>query len=614
MFVCDICTQEVPSEADMKSHMLLVHIEQEASCPVCTIAGLTYDELNYHMLTVHGDIQEPWANNVQSESDERQENPVTQISSTSITFCEEYHLGTCAKSCSDQPKLKIHSDNNLQRNQKLKNVQSEVNKNEAPCTSSSAIARSNSIFKVDDHCSSSALCMNIPENEICQESSSQAQTRASILSHSYDMEVILDCPFCIEMQASVEELESHVQTKHADLLDTPTKGDAQQQYECPMCSLVCATCQILEEHVNLHLEESSFHEGASSKNTADLNLARQLQDEENRCKRAEESQREQEEFQKLQRQFGLDNTGGYKQQSLQNMEKAVARGRMLPMDFHLQKAEMLESLATGIDDGRTRTSGILQALLRYYQNAASEVSRVWLCSPLDHFSSSQGDKGWGCGPRNIQMLLSSLLLNDTYRNCLQECRFVPCIPKIQSMIESAWKEGFDPQGASHFNGRLQGTKAWIGACEVYCLLTSMLLKCRIIDFHKPSSQSGTHPFLFEWVLNYYSSDTRSGKVICTSKPAIYLQHQGHSRTIVGIEERKNKTYCLLLFDPGCPAGIMQKLLNQNLDGAALKPLRKYLGSLKHKQYQIVAVEGMLSSEEKAVRLQNSKIFKSERIP
>lgn len=53
---------------------------------------------------------------------------------------------------------------------------------------------------------------------------------------------------------------------------------------------------------------------------------------------------------------------------------------------------------------------------------------------------------------------------------------VPCIPKIQSMIEDAWKEGFDPQGASQLNNRLQGTKAWIGACEVYTLLTSLRIK------------------------------------------------------------------------------------------------------------------------------------------
>lgn len=41
------------------------------------------------------------------------------------------------------------------------------------------------------------------------------------------------------------------------------------------------------------------------------------------------------------------------------------------------------------------------------------------------------------------------------------------------MIEGAWKEGLDPQGASHFNHRLQGTRAWIGATEIFTLLTSL---------------------------------------------------------------------------------------------------------------------------------------------
>lgn len=44
------------------------------------------------------------------------------------------------------------------------------------------------------------------------------------------------------------------------------------------------------------------------------------------------------------------------------------------------------------------------------------------------------------------------------------------------MIEDAWKEGFDPQGACQLNNKLQGTKAWIGACEIYTLLTSLRVK------------------------------------------------------------------------------------------------------------------------------------------
>lgn len=44
------------------------------------------------------------------------------------------------------------------------------------------------------------------------------------------------------------------------------------------------------------------------------------------------------------------------------------------------------------------------------------------------------------------------------------------------MIEGAWKEGLDPQGASHFNQRLLGTRAWIGATEVFSLLTFLGIK------------------------------------------------------------------------------------------------------------------------------------------
>lgn len=44
---------------------------------------------------------------------------------------------------------------------------------------------------------------------------------------------------------------------------------------------------------------------------------------------------------------------------------------------------------------------------------------------------------------------------------------------------------------------------------------------------------GTHPRLFEWVLHYYSTDNEGGaKVVCTSKPPIYLQHQGQYDNIL----------------------------------------------------------------------------------
>ncbi|XP_074224557.1 zinc finger-containing ubiquitin peptidase 1 isoform X1 [Camelus bactrianus] len=579
MLSCDICGETVTSEPDMKSHLLIVHMENEVICPFCKLSGVNYDEMCFHIETAHFEQNErernfERINTIQyGTSDNRKDSTLQsrmEVNSSIHSACASNHPKISAQSLPKDATLKhkdLYLDNLTESRKFLKS-----------------------------------------KGKQCD----QTKIKESIYETMYSPP---ECPFCGKIENCSQDMETHVKIKHANLLDTPLEGCDQPLYDCPMCGLICTNYHILQEHVDLHLEESSFAQGMDRVQcSGDLELAHQLQQEEDRKRRSEESRQEMEEFQKLQRQYGLDNSGGYKQQQLRNMETEVNRGRMHPSEFHRRKADMMESLAMGIDDGKTKTSGIMEALYRYYQNAATDVRRVWLSAVVDHFHSSFGDKGWGCGYRNFQMLLSSLLQNDAYDDCLKGMS-VPCIPKIQSMIEDAWKEGFDPQGASQLNNRLQGTKAWIGACEVYTLLTSLRIKCRIVDFHKSTGPLGTHPRLFEWILSYYSSEREgSPKVMCTSKPPIYLQHQGHSRTVVGIEERKNRTLCLLIFDPGCPSQDMQKLLKQDLEASSLKQLRKFVGNLKHKQYQIVAVEGVLSSEETAARRQDSQIFTAEKIP
>ncbi|XP_070952447.1 zinc finger-containing ubiquitin peptidase 1 isoform X2 [Macaca nemestrina] len=541
MLSCDICGETVTSEPDMKAH-LIVHLENEIVCPFCKLSGVSYDEMCFHIETAH------FEQNTLERNFER--------------------INTVQFGTSDNKK-----DNTLQCGMEvnssiLSGCASNHPKNSSQCLTKDNTLKHETFYS--ENLTESRKFLKSREKQ-----SGLTEVKGSIYETTYGPP---ECPFCGKIEEHSEDMETHVKTTHANLLDIPLEGMDRVQ-----CS-------------------------------GDLQLAHQLQQEEDRKRRSEESRQEIEEFQKLQRQYGLDNSGGYKQQQLRNMEIEVNRGRMPPSEFHRRKADMMESLAIGIDDGKTKTSGIIEALHRYYQNAATDVRQVWLSSVVDHFHSSLGDKGWGCGYRNFQMLLSSLLQNDAYDDCLKGMS-VPCIPKIQSMIEDAWKEGFDPQGASQLNNRLQGTKAWIGACEVYILLTSLRVKCHIVDFHKSTGPLGTHPRLFEWILNYYSSEGEgSPKVVCTSKPPIYLQHQGHSRTVIGIEEKKNRTLCLLILDPGCPSREMQKLLKQDVEASSLKQLRKSMGNLKHKQYQIVAVEGALSPEEKVVRRQDSQVFTAEKIP
>ncbi|XP_067840824.1 zinc finger-containing ubiquitin peptidase 1 [Heptranchias perlo] len=605
MFTCDICGQSGLSEPDMRTHIVIVHEENEYSCPICKLSGISYDELMFHIETSHSEVkpvEDRRANcSIDKEKDpdsSLQNSRLTQLKHKKAPEQKEFEVDRMEEpkpkelqmSCSASPS---NCERPFRQNLNTKNESGRLIQSEAYNGHFSGTVWRRPAQKLSDKNHKGS-----EDNGLC---GSSVQFDAP------------ECSFCGLMGSSGEDLNEHVQTKHAEALETPQKGCGKQRlYSCPMCKLVFANCQILQEHVELHLAESKAEEFA----LADRQFAQRLQEEEERQQRSFETKREREEFQKLQRQYGLDNRGGYKQQTMHNMERAVARGQMNPAEYHRRRAEVMETLAVGEDDGRTRTSGLMRTLNEYYQKNGTEIRHVFLCAETDHYHASVGDKGWGCGYRNFQMLLSSLTKMEQYKCDLHDI-VIPCIPKVQSMIEEAWKDGFDPQGAAHFKNKVRGTRAWIGATEIYSLLTFLRIKCQIVDFHRPTGPSDTHPRLFEWLRQYYSSGRDAGlrlqpRVIWTNKPPIYLQHQGHSRTIVGIEERNNGTLCLLIFDPGNQE--MQKLLRHDMSGVNLKMIRRFIGSMKHKQYQIVAVNGFLSVEEKNVRKHASAVLTAEKVP
>uniref|UniRef100_A0A8C4R3Z3 Zinc finger containing ubiquitin peptidase 1 n=1 Tax=Eptatretus burgeri TaxID=7764 RepID=A0A8C4R3Z3_EPTBU len=332
---------------------------------------------------------------------------------------------------------------------------------------------------------------------------------------------------------------------------------------CPLCGLSFSDWDILQQHVQLHLD---LENGP--------------------------------------RQYGLDGSGGFVRQEVMQMEQEVARGTMTPSEFHSHRSHLLESLAEGIDDGATRTDGG-----PYYRHPTG-VRASWIAAETSHYRAGPGDVGWGCGYRNLQMLLSCLarLQQFDFLGGLQ----VPSLPRLQELVEEAWTKGFDPMGASSLGGRLRNTRAWIGSTEIYALLCAQGVRCRVVDFHVPSGPAGTHPRLLQWVLNHFCSSTVSptGRVLNqTCRPPLYLQHQGHSRTIVGVEEWRNGGLCLLVFDPSQNCRTLQRVLDLNV-----QPLRRFAGSLKHKQYQILAVEGVMTREETEACRIASHVFTAQRVP
>ncbi|XP_019735532.1 zinc finger-containing ubiquitin peptidase 1 isoform X2 [Hippocampus comes] len=590
MLTCVICSEEIMLEEDMKTHMLLSHLENDMHCALCSLYGVSYDELCDHISAAHPDYQ----HKIQKSSHSTSCCPSTI--STSFTEIEyPQTTGSCGRDSEAKPCGSSSDSFPLQERADAKPTQIK-----GVLTSEGTSAISSSVNPKIKR--GVGLSIPVVENAgyLSEQKSPKQKRQASPKNEP------LSCPMCaLDFSSSgilQEHVELHLQEQHS--------AEA-EKLECPMCPAVCSDSASLQQHVELHLDN-----GAGSSDS-DARLAWRLQQEMEKKRREEETRLEKEQFKKLQRKFGLDGSGGYRAQMEKTMERDVARGIMAPAEYHFKKVEMMESLASGVDDGRTRTQGVIGALYQYYQTECRDCVHVWLSADTDHYCSSPGDKGWGCGYRNFQMLLSSLYRLDAFASSLQD-KSVPSIPRVQSMIEDAWKLGLDPQGASHFNHKLQGTRAWIGATEIYVLLTSLGISGRIVDFHQPTGPGGTHPRLFEWVKQYFSQSSRSNRlpprIIQTLVPPLYLQHQGHSRSIVGLEQRKNGSLCLLLLDPGSPSSDTMKLMSRDTASTAIRHVRKLPGSLKHKQYQVVGVEGVLSAEEKQIRILNSRTLCAERIP
>lgn len=231
---------------------------------------------------------------------------------------------------------------------------------------------------------------------------------------------------------------------------------------------------------------------------------------------------------------------------------------------------------TGITGLIDKTRILLETSL-----AQGVTEQAYLADPSAvFFQSDKTDRGWGCGYRNIQMLLSYVVgqtdatATTSTSSAAAITSNVPTIPELQRQLEYAWTNGFDAQGAAQLNHKVEGTKKWIGTTEAWSVLCSLGVRCSILDFHMPSGPNGTHPAMFAAVYDYFCSPNWSplsaplslqvdksrqkgnegqgqGQIIQTAKPPLYMQHQGHSRTIVGIEILKeDQGMNLLVFDPG----------------------------------------------------------------
>ncbi|XP_047338384.1 zinc finger-containing ubiquitin peptidase 1 [Impatiens glandulifera] len=307
-------------------------------------------------------------------------------------------------------------------------------------------------------------------------------------------------------------------------------------------------------------------------------------------------------------------------------------------DIHEKKIRSLSDLQIRANFHKVEPG--LMTLLKKCLDLESEKSTSIISGYVDHFESIEfEDVGWGCGWRNIQMLSSNLFSEreESKKVLFGGCGFVPDISSLQRWLEIAWGRGFDVIGSSHFDMAIHGERKWIGTTECAALFRSFGVRARIVDFDsKPclenqgvqkrkhdqvygpmdqflsggsradvssSSAKRGHEVLMEWIWNYFRKPGND-RVIVSDKTPLYFQHDGHSRTIVGIQVKHQKNgsrqYNLLILDPAHSTVALERSLRENVGWQKL--IKRGGHTLRKPQYQLCYIDSGIADKDETEKL------------
>lgn len=138
---------------------------------------------------------------------------------------------------------------------------------------------------------------------------------------------------------------------------------------------------------------------------------------------------------------------------------------------------------------------------------------------------------------------------------------------------------------------------------------------------RKQGQENNGPALVKWVWQYFTgqqvesedamqrlmSNSRS-RVIRSDKPPLFFQHEGHSRTIVGIELQRQpgkQIYNLLVLDPGQRSAPLEQALRSGTGWERM--LKVGLHTLRRSEYQLLFVRDDLLTAE---QMEDSKLIRA----
>ncbi|CAF0882446.1 unnamed protein product [Didymodactylos carnosus] len=429
-----------------------------------------------------------------------------------------------------------------------------------------------------------------------------------LLHKEYECNPEYTCPICNQIFYDSSVLQIHVNEDH----DNSQMGSYAQAVKSGLSTNVTSTTvsdslyaqdiqrrqQMKEQYEMSKTTVSMSEEGEKDDDqfNNDHALALTIQQEE-----------DDENFKAFQRRYGANNQS-FSDRAQQNLDNHLKKNFISQAEYNDFKMKLNQLAKQPVERQESRTQGIIDSIHHFVPtNGVGGVIDRRLVSNCDHFSATWLDGGWSCGYKNFQMLLSSMMHDVQYRQKLFcERSDIPSVTRLQQLIEEAWRNGFDSQGREQFNGRLYQSTKWIGPTEITACLAHCKIKTELLDFHKPTNvpKSSSYQYLFKWIKDYF--DNESSKRDRIVHP-LYLQHEGHSRTIIGYEQMRGAPIRLLLYDPGTPKFEYENFLKSPRQKMYI--LRRTLQSFNKPVYQILVLRGLLNPQEQ----ETAKIIRSTKV-
>jgi hypothetical protein len=440
------------------------------------------------------------------------------------------------------------------------------------------------------------LCCETPKKAIVPKWTSPAFTRSDSGTYAN--------PITISIDDGIEHVSGSASNSQQSPQDEILSFSSESEFadalkgavvQCEVCSCEFSVddMESLKEHAALHLSGSSAHFTVTRETLPSQASSNNRND-------------------------NLQFSTVYEAQYARCYRRAFAKHKSsIQINDHLKRMSNSLMLEPDIE---TMKDGIIGALVEYYQKIPQNNRNFVLATKVSHFWCGFGDGGWGCGYRNIQTLCSSLMEMPHYRDVLfGGIGYVPSILVLQQSLEAAWTEGFDPHSKAKLTG-VYGGNQWIGTYDAVSMLRHFGVPMELITFTAkrrvsnegrgsgnsliaPKASFSTsssnnvatsafkyrryqpalfvpHTNMFKWVWSHFEScKSRGDKFIMP----LYLQHDGHSRTIIGAEN-VNGRIALLLLDPSfSSANLINQLRSAN---SVPEVIRKTLSEFRHENYQI----------------------------